>query len=66
MGHDQTDDAADEAAPGWHDEDEPENSDWQIKGSVEHDITSFLVDWYWCKECAPKGDERLRLMWGAG
>ena len=34
---------------GWYDEGDPENIDWQIKWSVEHGITSFLVDWYWCK-----------------
>jgi len=34
---------------GWYDEGHPENIDWQIKWAVEHGVTSFLVDWYWCK-----------------
>ena len=34
---------------GWYDEGHPENVDWQIKWAAEHGVTSFLVDWYWCK-----------------
>ncbi len=34
---------------GYYDEGHPENIDWQIKWAVEHGVTSFLVDWYWCK-----------------
>lgn len=34
---------------GWYDEGNPENVDWQIKWAVEHGISSFCVDWYWCR-----------------
>jgi len=34
---------------GWYDEANPECADWQIKWAVEHGISFFMVDWYWCK-----------------
>ncbi len=34
---------------GWYDESHPEVADWQIKWAVEHGISFFAVDWYWCK-----------------
>jgi hypothetical protein len=34
---------------GWYDEANPECADWQIKWAVEHGITFFMVDWYWCQ-----------------
>ncbi|NQT38868.1 MAG: glycoside hydrolase family 99-like domain-containing protein, partial [Planctomycetes bacterium] len=34
---------------GWYDESNPECADWQIKWAVEHGITFFMVDWYWCQ-----------------
>lgn len=34
---------------GWYDESDPEVADWQIKWAVEHGISVFLVDWYWCE-----------------
>ncbi|HOQ89301.1 MAG TPA: glycoside hydrolase family 99-like domain-containing protein [Candidatus Hydrogenedentes bacterium] len=34
-------------ALGFYDESNPECVDWQIKWSVEHGITCYLVDWYW-------------------
>ncbi len=34
---------------GWYDEGRAEVVDWQIKWAVEHGISAFLVDWYWCK-----------------
>lgn len=34
---------------GWYDEGDPECADWQIKWAVEHGVTFFLVDWYWCQ-----------------
>ena len=34
---------------GYYDEGHPENIDWQVKWAVEHGVSSFLVDWYWCK-----------------
>ena len=34
---------------GWYDEGNPEAIDWQIKWAVEHGISSFCVDWYWCR-----------------
>ena len=34
---------------GWYDESLPEIADWQIKWAVEHGITFFAVDWYWCQ-----------------
>lgn len=34
---------------GWYDESNPECADWQIKWAVEHGITFFMVDWYWCR-----------------
>ena len=34
---------------GWYDESNPECADWQIKWAVEHGITFFMVDWYWCE-----------------
>lgn len=33
---------------GYYDEANPECADWQIKWAVEHGITFFAVDWYWC------------------
>ena len=34
---------------GWYDESNPECADWQIKWAVEHGVTFFMVDWYWCQ-----------------
>jgi hypothetical protein len=34
---------------GWYDESNPECADWQIKWAVEHGISFFMVDWYWCQ-----------------
>jgi hypothetical protein len=34
---------------GWYDESDPECADWQIKWAVEHGITFYMVDWYWCQ-----------------
>jgi len=34
---------------GWYDESLPEVADWQIKWAVEHGVSFFAVDWYWCK-----------------
>ena len=34
---------------GWYDEAKPEVADWQIKWAVEHGISFFAVDWYWCQ-----------------
>ena len=34
---------------GWYDEANPECADWQIKWAVEHGVTFFMVDWYWCQ-----------------
>lgn len=34
---------------GWYDESNPEVVDWQIKWAVEHGISFFMVDWYWCR-----------------
>lgn len=34
---------------GWYDEANPECADWQIKWAVEHGISFFMLDWYWCK-----------------
>ena len=34
---------------GWYDEGNSEAIDWQIKWAVEHGISSFCVDWYWCR-----------------
>ena len=34
---------------GWYDESNPECADWQIKWAVEHGVTFFMVDWYWCR-----------------
>ncbi len=34
---------------GWYDESRPEVADWQIKWAVEHGISFFAVDWYWCQ-----------------
>jgi hypothetical protein len=34
---------------GWYDESKPEIADWQIKWAVEHGISFFAVDWYWCQ-----------------
>ncbi len=34
---------------GWYDEANPECADWQIKWAVEHGISFFMVDWYWCR-----------------
>jgi hypothetical protein len=34
---------------GWYDEANPECADWQIKWAVEHGISFFMVDWYWCQ-----------------
>jgi ubiquinone/menaquinone biosynthesis C-methylase UbiE len=36
-------------ALGWYDEANPECADWQIKWAVEHGVTFFMVDWYWCQ-----------------
>ena len=57
---------------GWYDEGHPENIDWQIKWAAEHGVTSFLVDWYWCKgvqrldhwvKAFPKAKFRKHLKW---
>ena len=34
---------------GWYDESLPEIADWQIKWAVEHGVSFFAVDWYWCQ-----------------
>ncbi len=34
---------------GWYDESLPEVADWQIKWAVEHGVSFFAVDWYWCQ-----------------
>ncbi|HOK89946.1 MAG TPA: glycoside hydrolase family 99-like domain-containing protein [Candidatus Hydrogenedentes bacterium] len=34
-------------ALGYYDEGNPECVDWQIKWSLDHGITCYLVDWYW-------------------
>jgi len=34
---------------GWYDEANPECADWQIKWAVEHGISFYMVDWYWCE-----------------
>ena len=34
---------------GWYDEANPECADWQIKWAVEHGVSFFMLDWYWCK-----------------
>ena len=34
---------------GWYDEARPEVADWQIKWAVEHGVSFFAVDWYWCQ-----------------
>jgi len=34
---------------GWYDESKPEVADWQIKWAVEHGVSFFAVDWYWCQ-----------------
>lgn len=34
---------------GWYDEANPECADWQIKWAVEHGVSFFMVDWYWCE-----------------
>lgn len=34
---------------GWYREGDPEVADWQIKWAVEHGITYFAYDWYWCQ-----------------
>lgn len=36
-------------ALGWYDESLPEVADWQIKWAVEHGVSFFAVDWYWCR-----------------
>jgi len=34
---------------GWYREGDPEVADWHIKWAVEHGITYFAYDWYWCQ-----------------
>lgn len=34
---------------GWYREGDPEVADWHIKWAVEHGITFFAYDWYWCQ-----------------
>ena len=34
---------------GFYDEGSPEVADWDIKWAVEHGVSFFAVDWYWCQ-----------------